>query len=309
MSAACSLLVSSAPLGTINFFETHIGAWEETRDFAPVTRRFRAVLGRLTRRGFRIEQDPNYGRAWYVGRKGDLELAAHAYGRTFQIEFFQSLNVEHLHGGRYDFRKFQRMPRAMQLQCAVEISHVLRKLLSMGYVLEGTRHGITSADLLSVLRHAQGRTDEGDPLMTFNRSWNFEGDWKRGGRFERDASGWPTVAAVSSGWAGKDRDGLPLVSGETMYCRQRGRLFRGVVRPAPNGNWAVISHGHAVYVQAGELFRCDDPSAAPRRLVPKQRERVRVELDKALKENAYHRVEALARVLRTPHPSHEEKKA
>lgn len=289
------------PLGTINFFETHIGAWEENVDTPAIRGRFRSVLARLRdHRGFRIVQDESVHKlirpGYYNGRKGALEFRAEQSGRTFSIEFFQNVNIENRNGGRYDFRKFERMPRTMQLACAVEMSHVLRKLLELGYVLEGTRQGITSANLLAVLRHAQGRTDEGDPLMQFNRGWNFDSDWKRGGRFERDESGWPTVKAVCCGTP-KDRDGRLLVSGETMYCRRKGRLFRGVARPAPNGQWVLLSHGRMVHVHERELFRCEDPSAEPRRLVPKQRERLRVELEKSVKANAYRHVEALARVL------------
>lgn len=301
MSRDDCAMSGDTPTGTINFFDTHIGAWEEppgpVRELAlpALYERFRSVLARLRdHRGFRVHQDttahPRIRRCYYVGRKGDLEFCAEAHGRTFKIEFFQNVNVENPNGGRYDYGKFARMPRTMQLACAVEMSHVLRKLNELGYVLEGTRQGITSADLLAVLRHAQGRTDEGDPLANFNRGWSSH-------RFERDASGWPTVAAVSSGWP-KDRDGRPLVSGETMYCRQRGRLFRGIARPGPNGQWHLISNGSDACVQPRDLFRCEDPSAEPRRLVPGQLRRVRAELERALRANAYQRVETLSRVAR-----------
>lgn len=313
MSAQPSIQTArSAAVGTINFFESHISAWEEhvERDVAEpaIYRRFRSVIARLRdHRGFRLRQDETVHklirRGYYNGRKGDLEVEARQSGRMFEFTFFQNVNVEHPHGGKYDFRKFERMPRTMQLACAVEMSHVLRKLLELGYVLEGNRHGIASADLLTVLRHAQGRTDEGDPLATFNRGW----EWHR---FERDESGWPTMKAVCSTWNIKDRDGVPLVSGETVCCRERGRLFRGVARPTPNGNWVVLSHGRAVNVHACEVFRCADPSAEPRRFVPKQAERVRRELEKALKANDYRRVETLARVAArcTPHPLPQEER-
>lgn len=292
------------PVGTINFHGTHISAWEERQPDAFIDsamyERFRSLLARLRdHRGFRVRQDQSVHklirRGYYLGRKGDLEFCAEAAGRMFEITFFQNINVENPRGGRYDYDKFARMPRTMQFACAVEMSHVLRKLLEMGYVLEGRRQGITSAGLLPVLRHAQDRTDEDDPLARFNMDWNFPSDWERGGRFERDESGWPTVASVSGGMY-PDRDGLPIVSGATMYCRRHGRLFRGIARPAPNGQWHLISHGRDVVVQANEVFRCDDPSSEPRRLVPKQLRRVRAELEKALKANAYARVAVLARV-------------
>lgn len=283
-----------ASQGTINFFETHVSAWEEHVTEA-VLDRFRSVLARLRdQRGFRIGQDQSVHKlirkGYYFGRKGDLEFHAECSGRMISIEFFQNLNVENPNGGRYDFRKFTRMPRTMQLACVVEMSHVLRKLLELGYVFEGTRQGITSAELLPVLRHAQGRTDEGDSLARFNRAWTNH-------RYERDESGWPSAREVRY-WPGKDRDGRPIVSGETMYCRHKGRLYRGVARPNMNDMWILISHGRDIHVHATALFRCDDPAAEPRRLVPKQAERVRAELEKALKANAYDRVETLARVAR-----------
>lgn len=289
--------------GTINFFDTHIGAWETDVNFEAVRRRLRAVLGRMVRRGFRVSLDSEVASnrlaisaSRYVGRKGDLEFAARAAGRMFQIEFFQNVaNVDNRNGGRYCSEKFARMPRTMQLACAVEMSHVLQKLVALGYVLEGRRQGIVSTDLLSVLRHAQGRTDEGDPLAEFNRRWSFESDWERGGRYERDESGWPSAKEYGR-WPATDRDGLPIVSGETMYCRRAGRLFRGVARPNMNDMWILIANGECAHVQARQLFRCADPAAEPRRLVPGQLKRVRDELSKALEAQSYRRVEALARV-------------
>ncbi len=292
-------------IGTINFFETHIGAWEETVDEPAIRGRLKSTLARLREhRGFRIGQDETVPKIirqhYYVGRKGDLEFKANLSGRRFSIEFFQNVNIENPNGGQYDFRKFDRMPRTMQLACAVEMSHVLRKLLELGYVLQGRKQGrkqgITSAGLLPVLRHAQGRTDEGDLLAAFNRSWNFDGDWARGGRFDRDESGWPTLESVGSCYPAVDRDGEAIASGDVLFCRHHGRLFRGVVRPAPNDQWAVISNGCSIHVTGRELFRCENPSGELRRVVPRQKERVRAELEKALKANAYKRVEALARV-------------
>lgn len=286
--------------GKIIFHRTHIGAWEEDVDKAAIRGRFRSLLARLRdHRGFRIRQDQRVSKlirpGYYEGRKGDLEFYAQQSGRMFEIDFFQNINVVNRNGGRYDFDKFELMPRPVQLACVVEMSHVLRKLIEMGYVLDDPRHGITRTDLLAVRRHAEGRTDEGDPLAQFNRRWNFEGDWKRGGRFERDESGWPSAKETDS-WASKDRDGRRLVSGEAMHCRRNGRLFRGVVRPNMNDMWIVISHGRCEYVHASEIFQCD-PSTEPRRFVPGQAARLRQELEKALKAKEYRRVEAIARVL------------
>lgn len=276
-----------ARVGTINFFGTHIGAWAEEPNGDVARRRLRSVLGHMSKRGFAVERDPKVARdyptianGYYVARRGDLEFAAEAAGRSFSIEFFPR-------GGRYEHDKFARLPRAMQLVCAVELRHVLRKMIALGFALD-ERQGVKSADLLAVLRHAQGRTNEGDPLAEFNRGWGAD-------RFERDTSGWPVPR--ESGSYNCDRDRVPLVTGEEVYTRQNGRLYRGVARPAVNGSWMLLSNGSAVSVAPQKVFRCADPSAEPRRLVPGQGRRLRLELEKALKANAFRRVETLARLL------------
>lgn len=296
------------PVNTINFHETNIGAWEERgKPCDPIDARMlevlKSVMSRLRdHRGFQVRQDASVHklirRAHYVGRKGDLEFHAETGGRTFSITFFQNVNIENPHGGRYDFRKFERMPKLMQLACVVEMSHVLRKLVELGYVLEGRRQAITSTDLLSVLRHAQGRADEGNPLAKFNRTW---GDgFGTEPRFERDESGWPSAKAMDlKGWVAKDRDGLPVEVGSLMYCRDaKGHLFRGIARPVPNGQWKVLGPGgtSAHAWASRDLFR--DATGNARRFVHGQAARLRKELDKALRADNYRRVAALADVLR-----------
>lgn len=295
-----------SPIGTIDFFETHIGVWEE-RDGqvglfdGRMMEVLKSVMARLRdHRGFRVLQDVGVNklirRGYYVGKKGDLEFHAETGGRTFKIEFFQNISVDNPHGGRYDFRKFERMPKTMQLACAVEMSHVLRKLVELGYVFEGRRQLITSADPLSVYQHAQGVSNEGNPLAEFNRRWNFGKEQ----RFERDESGWPSAKAMNpEGWLGKDRDGLPVEVGSLMYCRDRnGYLFRGIARPVPNGQWEVLGPGgtSAHAWASRDLFR--DATGERRRFVYGQSARLRKELNKALQANNYQRVSTLADVLR-----------
>jgi len=272
----------------IVFFGTHIGAWADISEAPKMLPLLRGVLGRLVGRGFSVVRDPDTVRdypriahSYYAGQKDELEFHAEAIGRTIAFDF-------HPTGGRrYRSCKFLDMSPMMQRRCAIEMNHVLQKLRECGYPLDARISGP-----LSVLRHAQGRTDEGNPLARFNQQWNFESDWKCGGRWERDASGWPTVASVCCE-PPLDRDRLPLVSGEFMYCRHRGRLFRGAARPGPNGRWLLESNGEAVSMSTNEMFRCD-PSAEPRRLVPGQLRRLHLEAEKALKANAYKRVAVLA---------------
>lgn len=280
-------------IGTINFFGMHIAAWEEHVTDG-VRERFRSTIARLVdHRGFRATQDSSVHKLLragrYDGRKGDLLFRAECSGRTFNFEWFAE-------GDRYKSGRFQRMPRPLQHAFAVEMSHLLRKLVELGYEGFDRRHEPRGIDPLSVLRHARGESG-GSPLERFNRTWNFEGDWARGGRFERDASGWPTAASVSAAGA-RDRDGQPIEVGSLMYGRDTdGRLFRGVARPAPNGQWILLGPSEtSVHVWGASLFR--DIEGEPRRLHRDQKGRLRRELDAALAATDYRRVEVLARAIR-----------
>lgn len=284
--------------GTINFFRTHIAAWEEHVTDG-VHERFRSTLARLVdHRGFHAVQDRSghklNHRNYYDGRKGGLLFRAECTGRTFSFDFFGE-------GDRYESGAFARMPRPLQHACAVEMSHLLRKLGELGYEGFDRRHEPEGIGPLAVLRHARGESGE-SPLDRFNRSWNFESDWARGGRFERDASGWPTARAVRAEHA-RDRDGLPIEVGSPMYCHDaRGRLFRGVARPCPNGQWILLgpSATYAYAWGASSLFR--DIEGEPRRSVQGQKERLRKEIASALKAENFARVAVLARAIQGVSP-------
>ena len=298
-------------MGTINFFDTHLSTWEEAVDEPAMHAVLRDVISRLVHhRGFKFQQDPHtlkhypsLAKSHFYGRKGDLECSANTCGRVVEFDFFQNVaNIDHPNGGQYCSGKFRRMPSTMQLQCAVELAHVLRKFVELGYVLDGHRQGIINTDLLAVLRHAQGRSDEDDPLAAFNRQHNFESDWKRGGRYQCDPSGWPAESEYLC-WPSRDRGGNPIRSGDVVYVRHHGRLFRGIARPNMNDMWLVISPATAsapaevVCEQARCLFRCEAPDQEPRRLVPGQDERLERELRRAVQRLDFHRVATLATVL------------
>lgn len=72
--------------------------------------------------------------------------------------------------------------------------------------------------------------------------------------------------------------------------------MRGVVYTTMNGGWKIDLGGKHVHVGAHELFHCAEPDVQPRRWVPKQKERLHSELEKALKVSDYRRVGILSRV-------------
>lgn len=273
----------------------------------------RAMVERLRLRGFDIDRDQEHDRQYktlrglrWLGRKGDLEVVVELGARSSSAEFFQNVaNVENSHGGRYEFDKFKRMPRAMQLQCAVEMAAVLRALVDRGSDLGAIDHRWPATDYdlsrlpLSILRIADGRTRrEESPLEQFNRLWGAE-------RFKRDETGWPSSSEYWS-WPSRDRDGKPLRAGDMKYFRPnnysgpgKGYLMCAQVFPGVNGEWFPIANGVIVarLLHAKDFFDCESPELEPRRSVPKQRDRLEAELRVALDHKEFRRVRALADVL------------
>lgn len=276
--------------GTFRLHDTGLFATEETVDKSGMLEVLHSVVGRLTFRGWRVTRDPDVeahykslGPDHRYARKGDLELKIAVRGRCFEAQFFQNLNVENRNGGQYDFQKYARMPRTMQLLCIVEVRALVVKLQELGYRLENVR----SDGLLDIREALVGRSRWG-ALDDFDQAWDGEFERKTGRhRFERDATGWPTAKEIGTH---VDRDGVPIVNGEVRYVRHNGRLMRGVVRPNMNGMWFV---GDFACVSSHEVLSCDNPDREPPRLVPKQLERLHREATKALEAKNYRRLSAI----------------
>ena len=100
----------------------------------PMEAVFKGVLAVLHKRGFRLELDPDTLKhfpvlahhTWHGERRG-LEVSVRLSGRSIDAEFFQSINVEHKAGGRYDYNKWKRMPRGMLLACIVDIKLLIER--------------------------------------------------------------------------------------------------------------------------------------------------------------------------------------
>jgi hypothetical protein len=284
--------------GEIRVYNTHVAAWEATPNQGALTRVMLGVLGRLRRRGWSVERDPDVIKHYptlvrwhYVGSKGDLRLVAQASGCMMSVEFHQDVNATHPRGGRYGSYKFAAMPRYLRLACVVEMNAVIRKLRATGY----GGHGL--ATLGDVLLRAEDRHPGETPLEEFNRHWNGEYEKRRGEhRFERDATGWPALSQYTN--YNNDRDGRQLINGQVKYFRYRGSLQRSVIYTNMNSMWRVEAGSGTTYVSGSQLFDCEHPEVE-RHVIDKkrQRERLRTELDKAVKAENYARAATLASVL------------
>lgn len=288
--------------GTIIVYQTSINVWEETVDEPGLTRVMQSLLAVLHARGFALDRDAetlrrcptlanDHWRGAGDGPGGALEVVIVRSGRHLKVEFFQSINVENPNGGQYDFGKYSRMPRPTQNRCLAIMWVLVERLFAHGYEQTKRHDQPPIASLLEVRDAVTGAWHRagGDPLKHFNMHWGAD-------RFERDADGFATEKEYRS-LPYTDREGVRLKAGDERLFYERGRLMRGRVYPSVNGQWIAAFGGELSYHGAAEFFS-GDPESVPRRLVPRQRERLEKELEKELKKKNFGRVEAIARTIR-----------
>lgn len=293
---------------------THIGVWEKRVDEKGMKQVLHGLLGHLRGRGWCVERDPEtlkhhptIAAFYWYGRKGDLELSARLCGLNPEVDLYQNLQFENPNGGRYDFDKFERMPRHLRLPCVVELAAIVRSLVAKhGYALCKGFHLTPPAMplLLRVLRACEGDSRPGhaaeNPLGAFNGVWGAD-------RFVRDETGWPALCEYDRYGQILDRDKRPLRNGETRYLRDRnGRLQRGVIRPAMNGMWTVVCGGSTAHASSSDLFSCERPDLERRRAKPGGVDRLRAVFAAAVKAEDFAAVIRTATVLQRVVPASEE---
>jgi hypothetical protein len=180
------------------------------------------------------------------------------------------------------------MPRYIRTQCLVEMKAMAEKMVELGYTLPAG--WAPDALLRSVLDACEDRPHLTDPLAWFNAKWGVR-------RSDIDADGWPVL---SYAYGNRDAHGTPLRNGDVRTLRDRssGRLLTGQVYTNYNDQWTLWRNGAQLACDVSQcFFVCDRPDQERRRTIRKQPERVRLELDRALKKDDYGRVATLARVL------------
>lgn len=295
---------ASTRSGTVHIVDTSIQVWEvEVHDSIRTV--LAACVALLRRRGWSVCLDPRIARDyptlsrdhWYASHTSGLEVLLQLCGRHLKIEFFQNVaNVSNQNGGQYDFGKFARMPRAMQIRCVVELAAMVRRLLRFGYAF-GHACDLREPLLMSTLKIVTGRSvSERSPLEQFNIAWSFSRS-PVADRFDRDETGWPSEKELRS-WAHTDRDGVVLRNGDWRYVRVDGRVRHVQAFGGINGMWQAWSNGVQVGWGVGATeFSSRFPEDEPRRLVPGQTARLEKELEKATKAKDWRRSAAIAGVL------------
>lgn len=288
--------------GHLAIHDTTFGIWDEDVDDG-MKQVLRHVLAVLHAQGFEVVRDPeteerhpSIANDYWRGRRGDLRFRVSLGGRHVEVMGYQELNLSNPNGGEYDFGKYQRMPRAMQLACTATLTVLARELGKHGYgwkkpgivgrPVAGRPLALFVRDEMLGHRRAERRT----PLEAFNERWG----WDRFG--ERDENGFMAEKEYRSWNGGRDGDGVVMRAGDTRYFYEGGRLMRGTVYPDANGSWMVAAGGVYLQVQQAQLFDCD-PTRTRRRYVPGQPARVHKELAAAVEKKDYPRAAVLASVL------------
>lgn len=190
--------------------------------------------------GFDVQKDPEVDKIirhdYYIGKFRDLEFAAKKYQNGFEIEFFQNVNFENPNGGRYDYDRFSKMPRMIQLYFVKFKNKIVNLLKSL--VPDICDNSTLSPKLaeewikcryVESCHHEQENTDFDLRIL--------------------DGQTQPP-------YNGLDRDKKTIRNGEIKYFRGRdGYLYRGRAYHDLNNMWWVIVNKYSVKrVAAFELF-------------------------------------------------------
>jgi len=183
------------------------------------------LLNFMRSRGWCIQNDDSVGKIirndYFYGKKGDLEFELHRYPVGFSFEFYQNIVFENIHGGRYDFDRFNKMPYLVKLVFLNETRYMKAFLEGLGCI-DNTKPSYKLAEdkikrnLVESWHHPQKSMDF---KLSDLDGTTCEGDYNH-----------------------TDRDKNIIHNGEVKYfrCSISGRLMRGKVYHNINNMWWVI---------------------------------------------------------------------
>ncbi|SHO50161.1 hypothetical protein [Anaerocolumna xylanovorans] len=197
------------------------------------------IFNMLRDEGFQISKDSKVHRIirsnYFIGKRGDLEFYAEQFPNGFKIEFFQNINFENPCGGRYDFRKFQKMPFLIRLQYIKYMNKIVY-LLNILEDLEdeSCKYYKLAEDKIKAAYVREWHHEQKD--MNFNLS--------------------DTDGQTQESYNGRDRDKKTLHNGDIKYFRHwDGRIYRGKVYHNINNMWWVILNKYErTNIASFELF-------------------------------------------------------
>lgn len=241
-----------------------------------------AIVRKLRDRGFKMGPDPRIVKDYpvlkqyhHVGRLGDLQVHVELAGRSVKVEFFQDVVCENRAGGRYDFRKRDRMPYLIGKRYEVEREKLFQLCEARGLTVIRARRPLLGMDFVN-----QRRAE----------CWH----WQGGKLLER-------IYDYNS----KMADGGQVHEGDTVYFADYWagrRIVRGVARYNLNNMWwVVLPSGEVRNIASFELYRREGlPADLRGRHIDKRRvdKRLAELKDAAVKAEQYERAAVLRDLLR-----------
>jgi len=211
---------------------------------------FYQILHRLKREGFMVEKDPETFKRypsiskdhWY-GKRQELEFEGIKYPNGFEISFFQNVVYENPHGGRYDFRKLEKMPYLIRLQYTKYMGIIINMIKTMDEVKDITK--------------PIGKTAKEKIVIDLSQNFHILPD----SDFDlHELDG--TKPGVGYGWGNyeypfKNRDGKLLHNGDFKYFRKHwsGILMRGRIYYRANQQfWVIVNDTEIELAYYNELF-------------------------------------------------------
>jgi hypothetical protein len=258
--------------------DTRLSLYSMGRSDRMVTRElFDSIMLHLRERLFRLRPDPKVDKVirndHLIGYRRDLRVYAE-YGKGVSgVEFYQEIVKENRHGGRYDFDKFNKMPKRIQWFFRIEKELLTKLLLSLG--LENNTHPTlkthTARQIVEHHIRTCGHMPPGaDPF----------GDWYPYHGYGNEL----------------DRDNRTIQPGQVKYFYDyNGNLKRGTVYKNLNNMWwVVVSEREYNNVASFNLF---DYSGEPRRSIERGIKRKHQLMEDAADRYDYSKAEIFRKLL------------
>ncbi|SDF71972.1 hypothetical protein SAMN05216571_101371 [Onishia taeanensis] len=283
--------------GVVSLHDASLHVWEEPEGPALYEWEhqfkkdvFLRMAQQLRRMGWRTEVPAEmikqYSRSFAENhrycRKGDLQGFLGLSGRHIEFAMWQDVaNGDNPNGGRYDFGKEKRMPYLLWL----EMERTRRRLRAyLCNIFAGYEFNDEPRD---------GRNAKCGTSALTAMEW-VEGCWRTSWHFKGDISNY-TISDCNR----KSADGKLIEHGQRVYFADRkGRMSTGFAYYNINNMWWVVTGKYGVSNEASFALYVDNPGELRRkRNEGLRRQRLEIELAKAVKAMDFLRAETLKGVL------------
>lgn len=262
-------------------YDATVNVWMDRTKYVQWTKErpmLKALVRFFRKNKFTVRMDvsmkKHYGaiyRNYYVGRHGDLQVRFNQSGMHTEINFFQDINHENQHGGRYDFDRESKMPYLVKLRYRWILQRLCRLLDDMSY-----RH----------VPPAPPRS-QGLAWIIYQRDKDFKGRWAETGNREYIGDFTEGISRYNR----TDGDGKLLTEGEFRCTRDySGHLICGTVYYHLNNMWYLVAGGRLVVNNScGDFFEWRPDLKRRDFRASTKKNRIDAALVKAVKAEEYNR--------------------